>query len=155
MALTERAHSASPARPSISPPMTPGSAYQARFQPSAGRHGVPLVLHGTILPSLLDETLLELELSLAQFDGSRAFSTVVKEAARALHGDLLFCLPASGLMPRCTEIAAVRLFSNGEWMTVFACLEPDRKTIRIEQADERTARLHAFAGAFVELLERF
>lgn len=153
MTLADRASSA--ARPSLSPFAASGSADQPRFQASPARASVPVVLHGTILPSLLDETMLELELSLAQYDGNRDFAGVVKDAARALNGDFLFALPASGLMPRCAEIAAVRLFSNGEWITVFACLEPDLETIRIEAADERTARLHAFAGAFVQLLERF
>ena len=154
MTLTDSAN-ASAARLPMPHLAASGGVSQQPFQPVTAPDAGPMVLQGTILPSLLDETLLELELSLTNFDASRDFASVVRDAARALSGDFLFALPASGLLPRCTDIAAVRLFSNGDWITVFACLEPDGETIRIEQADDSTARLHAFAGAFVHFLERF
>ena len=62
--------------PAGAPGATPPGALvlKNRFEPAAP-------LSGTILPSLLDETLLEAELSLAAYDGVEDFSGAVSVAA--------------------------------------------------------------------------
>lgn len=114
------------------------------------------VHHGTILPSLLDEPLLELELALAGFEPAKtAFTASVTDAARALGGEFLYELPASSLMDNCIRLAVLRIPSESGRVTVFACLEKDGQTIRIEAPDENTHHLQSFTDAFVRLLESF
>lgn len=107
-------------------------------------------------PSLTME-LLELELSLDNFaSGAEGFSAHVRAAAAAIDGALLFELPASGLIADCERIAVLRIpqDANSAMSTVFACLEKDGTTIRIERPDETTAGLKNFAEAFVDVLQR-
>ena len=117
--------------------------------------GAPAALTGAD-PHLTME-LLELELSLDGFaTAGEDFIAHVSAAAAAIDGALLFDLPASGLIADCTRIAVLRIPQDGtaEMATVFACLEEDGATIRIEKPDERTADLKNFAEAFVDVLQR-
>lgn len=101
--------------------------------------------------------LLELELSLDGFEpGTGTFADHVRTAAAAIEGALLFELPASGLIADCERIAVMRIPQDDSPLmtTVFACLEDDGTTIRIEKPDERTADLRNFAEAFVDVLQR-
>lgn len=108
-----------------------------------------------------DETLtmelLELELSLDGFTtGAEGFAAHVRAAAAAIDGALLFELPASGLIADCDRIAVLRIPQDGSaaMTTVFACLESDGATIRIEKPNEETTDLKNFAEAFVDVLQR-
>lgn len=101
--------------------------------------------------------LLELELSLDGFtSGPEGFAAHVRAAAAAIDGALLFELPASGLVADCDRIAVLRIPKDGSAVmaTIFACLEADGNTIRIEEPDETTADLKNFAEAFVDVLQR-
>ena len=102
--------------------------------------------------------LLELELSLDGFTaGPDGFAAHVRSAASAIDGAFLFELPASGLMDECDRIAVLRIpQQNGSaaMATIFACLETDGATIRIETPGEKTADLKNFAEAFVDVLQR-
>ncbi|OBZ92979.1 hypothetical protein ADU59_24825 [Pararhizobium polonicum] len=101
--------------------------------------------------------LLELELSLDGFTtGPDGFAAHVRAAAAAIDGAFLFELPASGLLDDCDRIAVLRIPREGSaaMATIFACLETDGATIRIETPDEKTADLKNFAEAFVDVLQR-
>ncbi|WP_440983496.1 hypothetical protein [Shinella sumterensis] len=101
--------------------------------------------------------LLELELSLDGFSGDAdAFADAVRTAASQLDGDFLFELPASGLADDCQRIAALRVpkGENGALEVVFALLDADASSIRVENPDEKTAGLKRFADAFIGVLER-
>ncbi|CAN7495099.1 hypothetical protein LJR235_003337 [Pararhizobium sp. LjRoot235] len=113
----------------------------------------------TVPPSdaSLTMELLELELSLDGFTtGAEGFAAHVRAAAAAIDGALLFELPASGLIADCDRIAVLRIPQDGTaaTTTVFACLESDGTTIRIEKPNEETADLKNFAEAFVDVLQR-
>jgi hypothetical protein len=101
--------------------------------------------------------MLELELSL---EGTApvgdSFAARVRAAAADLNGAMLFELPASGLIENCQRIAALRIPLDGGAgaETVFACLEADGTTIRIEKPDEKTAGLASFAQSFVDVFQR-
>ncbi|WEZ84110.1 hypothetical protein P6U16_05290 [Rhizobium sp. 32-5/1] len=124
----------------------------------------PTIVEATIAqPSLttaepgLPMELIELELSLDGFSaGAAGFSKHVRSAAEGVKGAFLFELPASGLIADCERIAVLRIpEGTGSTMaTIFACLESDGTTIRIERPDETTAGLKNFADAFVDVLER-
>ncbi|ASY68030.1 hypothetical protein AB395_0000613 [Sinorhizobium fredii CCBAU 45436] len=101
--------------------------------------------------------LLELELSLDRFSGNGDdFSAFVRTVADDIGGELLFDLPASGLVDNCQTIAALRHGqTDGQTPTIlFVCLDADGSTVRVEQPSERTAGLVSFAEAFVGVLER-
>lgn len=101
--------------------------------------------------------LLELELSLDGFSGDGAsFAEAVRAAAGRFGGDLLFELPASGLAEDCLRIAALRVpkGADGALEIVFALLDAEGATIRVENPDERTKDLKRFADAFVDVLVR-
>lgn len=102
--------------------------------------------------------LVGLELSLDGFSpGNGDFAGHVRHTVAAFDGALLFDLPASGLLPDCQRIAVLRVphgDASGRMATVFACLEADGRTIRIEQPSEATADLKDFAEAFVDVLQR-
>ncbi|TCQ28993.1 hypothetical protein [Rhizobium sp. PP-CC-3G-465] len=101
--------------------------------------------------------MLELELSL---DGTAPdgddFSDRVRAAAADLKGAFLFDLPASGLVDNCERIAVLRIprDSGTGSETIFACLEADGTSIRIEKPNERTMGLASFAQAFVDVFQR-
>ncbi|SER99665.1 hypothetical protein SAMN03159406_01936 [Rhizobium sp. NFR03] len=101
--------------------------------------------------------MLELELSLDGMapDGD-GFSDRVRAAAADLKGAFLFDLPASGLVENCQRIAVLRIpRDNGVGSeTIFACLEADGTSIRIEKPNERTTGLARFAQAFVDVFQR-
>ncbi|WP_282562737.1 hypothetical protein [Sinorhizobium psoraleae] len=100
--------------------------------------------------------LLELELSLDGFSGTKEeFAAFVRTVAADIRGELLFTLPASGLLEDCLTIAAIRYSDAGKMPTIlFVCLGGDGSAIRVEQPSERTADLKSFAEAFVGVLER-
>jgi len=101
--------------------------------------------------------LLELELSLDGFTtGPKGFAAHVGAAAAEIGGAFLFELPASGLIENCDRIAVLRIPREGsvEMATIFACLEADGTTIRIETPNDKTADLKNFAEAFVDVLQR-
>ncbi|UEX82446.1 hypothetical protein K8M09_03930 [Shinella zoogloeoides] len=101
--------------------------------------------------------LLELELSLDGFSGDEAsFAEAVRQAADQVGGDFLFDLPASGLAEDCLRIAALRVpkGENGAPTIVFALLDAEGATIRVENPDETTKDLKRFADAFVDVLQR-
>lgn len=130
-------------------------AAPSRLMASGRAEVQPRLSNGMATQSLLDEPMLELELALAHFERLRPFVEVVTEAASSAGGEFLFDLPASGLLPDCSRLAAVRLPSGTGAVTVLACLDLDGETIRVEAPDERTRHLSEFADAFVDVLQRF
>ncbi|OJF98907.1 hypothetical protein [Pararhizobium antarcticum] len=128
--------------------------------PSATQAGTQA---GTAQPAIttaepgLPMELIELELSLDGFTaGAAGFSAHMRAAVAGIGGAFLFELPASGLIANCDRIAVLRLREGGgsAMTTIFACLERDGATIRIERPSEATAGLANFADAFVDVLER-
>lgn len=104
----------------------------------------------------LPVTLLELELSLAAFDGDEeSFGRTVRVAAQAAGGEVLFELPASGLLPDCHKIAVLHVPQEADQgkRIVLAVLDTD-KTIRLEEPGDATAGLVRLAEAFVDVLKR-
>lgn len=115
--------------------------------PSIAPNGLPLHI-------LSDEPILELELALMAFNPARqTFLAAVCEAARVVNGTCLFELPAQGLMDNCERVAAVHLSTSDGPLTVFACLETDGESIRLERAGERHGKLTRFARSFLSLLQ--
>lgn len=118
-------------------------------------HAAPATLEGSELEFTME--MLELELSL---DGTAPdgddFSDRVRAAAADLKGAFLFDLPASGLVENCARIAVLRIprDSGTGSETIFACLEADGTSIRIEKPNERTMGLASFAQAFVDVFQR-
>ncbi|WFU48370.1 hypothetical protein [Sinorhizobium terangae] len=114
----------------------------------------------TLLPqpgdAAIPMALLELELSLDGFSGSKdEFAAFVRTVAADIGGELLFTLPASGLIEDCLTIAAIRYSDAGKAPTIlFVCLGGDGTEIRVEQPGAQTADLKSFAEAFVGVLER-
>ncbi|MBB4184891.1 hypothetical protein GGE07_001520 [Sinorhizobium terangae] len=114
----------------------------------------------TLLPqpgdAAIPMALLELELSLDGFSGTKdEFSAFVRTVAADIGGELLFTLPASGLIEDCLTIAAIRYSDAGKAPTIlFVCLGGDGTEIRVEQPGAQTADLKSFAEAFVGVLER-
>lgn len=121
---------------------------------SARRFDPATPLDGAILPSLVEETLLEMELALAAYDGREDFVTAVSRAAREAGGAFLFELPASDMLPGSRRVGVVSLPASDGWLTAFACVEADGQSIRIEQPDERSEPLHRFAQSFIGVLGR-
>lgn len=105
---------------------------------------------------MLPMELLELELSLEGYAGGDAgFCEAVRKAAENSGGELLFDLPAAGLIEDCRRIAVLRIPDDAEGMrVVLALLDRDGTEIRMQAPDEDTAHLVRFADAFIELLER-
>ncbi len=105
---------------------------------------------------LLTLEAVEIELSLDGFKGgTEHFDAAVREAARAVNGDFLFSLPASGLAEDCLAISALHVPDGADGMKLmFACLSEDASAIRIEEPNDGTADLARFAGAFVDVLQR-
>lgn len=112
--------------------------------PPAGEAAIPMAL-------------LELELSLDRFSGNKEdFVGFAHKVADDIGAELLFILPAPGLVDDCATIAAVR-HGQAEDKTpiiLFICLAQDGATLRVEQPSERTAGLRSFAESFVGVLER-
>ncbi|MEZ2222191.1 hypothetical protein [Rhizobium sp. RCC_161_2] len=100
--------------------------------------------------------LLELELSLDGFSGGEAgFCEAVRTAARAVGGELLFDLPATGLISEYRRLAVLWIPEGGEKMRIiFAALDLDGTEIRVLEPDEETAHLLSFTDAFVDVLQR-
>jgi hypothetical protein len=105
---------------------------------------------------MLPMELLELELSLEGYAGGDAgFCEAVRRAAERSGGELLFDLPAAGLVQDCRRIAVLRIPAGAQEMRVVLALLDDNGTeIRMQAPDEETAPLVRFADAFIELLER-
>lgn len=105
-------------------------------------------------PSLPME-LVELELSLEGYAGGDAgFCEAVRQAAGRSGGELLFDLPAAGLIEDCRRIAVLRIPDGENMRVVLALLDHNGTEIRMQAPDEETAHLVRFADAFIELLER-
>ena len=105
---------------------------------------------------MLPMELVELELSLEGYAGGDAgFCEAVRLTAGRSGGELLFDLPAGGLIEDCRRIAVLRIPDDGhEMRVVLALLDTNGTEIRMQAPDEETAHLMRFADAFVELLER-
>ncbi|PDT02118.1 hypothetical protein [Rhizobium chutanense] len=104
---------------------------------------------------VLPMELLELELSLEGYAGGDAgFCEAVRRAANRSGGELLFDLPAGGLIEDCRRIAVLRIPDGSEMRVVLALLDHSGTEIRMQAPDEDTAHLMRFAEAFVEVLER-
>jgi hypothetical protein len=100
----------------------------------------------------------ELELALDTAQANRnGFSEAVRDATRSIGGDFLFALPAAGLAQDCQKVAAVRLPASGDAPSglAFVLLSEDGTRLSVRTPDERTSGLARFAGAFIEVLERF
>ncbi|MBX5152608.1 hypothetical protein HJB77_00685 [Rhizobium lentis] len=105
-------------------------------------------------PSLPME-LVELELSLEGYAGGDAgFCESVRQAAGRSGGELLFDLPAAGLIEDCRRIAVLRIPDGENMRVVLALLDHNGTEIRMQAPDEETAHLVRFADAFIEVLER-
>lgn len=100
--------------------------------------------------------LLELELSLDGFSGNKEdFTGFVRTVADSAGGEFLFALPASELIEDCLSIAVLRLGEqDSEPSILFACLDEQGATIRIEHPGDDTRDLERFAESFVGVLER-
>ncbi|NEJ33447.1 hypothetical protein GR205_36685, partial [Rhizobium leguminosarum] len=105
---------------------------------------------------MLPMELVELELSLEGYAGGDAgFCEAVRQAASRSGGELLFDLPAGGLIEDCRRIAVLRIPDHGSGTrVVLALLDYAGTEIRIQSPDEETAHLKRFAEAFIEVLER-
>ncbi|OWV76311.1 hypothetical protein ATY77_07060 [Rhizobium sp. R634] len=105
---------------------------------------------------MLPMELVELELSLEGYAGGDAgFCETVRLAAGRSGGELLFDLPAGGLIEDCRRIAVMRIPNGGsEMRVVLALLDANGTEIRMQAPDQETAHLVRFADAFIELLER-
>lgn len=111
-----------------------------------------------ISPNEISLDLIGLELSLEAFNASQDdFSGFVQQTAEDFGGELLFTLPASGLVRDCKTIAVLRLpmGASGDMQTVFACLNDAGTSVRVEEPNERSAGLARFAHAFIDVLEKF
>ncbi|MFB2601056.1 hypothetical protein ACE04B_03175 [Rhizobium phaseoli] len=87
--------------------------------------------------------------------GDAGFCEAVRQAANRAGGELLFDLPAAGLVADCRRIAVLRIPDGGsEMRVVLALLDYAGTEIRMQAPDEDTAHLVRFADAFVALLER-
>ncbi|WP_434712306.1 hypothetical protein NMA58_03220 [Rhizobium sp. YTUHZ045] len=105
-------------------------------------------------PSLPME-LVELELSLEGYAGGDAgFCEAVRQAAGRSGGELLFDLPAAGLIEDCRRIAVLRIPDGENMRVVLALLDHNGTEIRMQAPDEETSHLVRFADAFIEVLER-
>ncbi|KQV68128.1 hypothetical protein [Rhizobium sp. Root1220] len=105
---------------------------------------------------LLPLELLELELSLDSYRGDGDFCEAVRAAAERTGGELLFDLPAEGLIDDCKRLAVLRIPSPGSQIRiVLAVLDHSGTEIRIEAPAPETAHLVRFADAFIKVLERF
>jgi hypothetical protein len=105
---------------------------------------------------LLPMELLELELSLETYDGDADFCDAVRVAALRSGGELLFDLPAEGLLEDCKRIAVLRIPSaSSDMRIVLAILDHNGTDIRMESPTPETAHIVQFADAFIEVLERF
>ncbi|MBX4932193.1 hypothetical protein [Rhizobium bangladeshense] len=99
--------------------------------------------------------LVELELSLEGYAGGDVgFCEAVRQAAGRSGGELLFDLPAAGLIGDCRRIAVLRIPDGENMRVVLALLDQNGTEIRMQAPDEDTAHLVRFADAFVEVLER-
>ncbi|MBX5018027.1 hypothetical protein [Rhizobium lentis] len=104
---------------------------------------------------MLPMELVELELSLEGYAGGDAgFCEAVRQAANRAGGELLFDLPAGGLIEDCRRIAVLRIPDGESMRVVLALLDQNGTEIRMQAPDENTAHLVRFADAFIEVLER-
>lgn len=107
----------------------------------------------TMGPSL---ELVELELALEARDAAQdGFCETVRAAVADLDGEFLFDLPASGLAPNCQRIAVARVPAGRGPILAFVLLSADGATIAVEGPEAASEGLVRFAGAFVDVLERF
>ncbi|MEZ2129275.1 MULTISPECIES: hypothetical protein [unclassified Sinorhizobium] len=105
---------------------------------------------------MLPLELLEMQLSLDGYDeGEAGFREAVQKAAKSADGELLFDLPATGLIENCSRLAVIRI-PDGEEATriVFALLDEESNDIRVQVPNEETEHLVRFANAFVGVLEQ-
>lgn len=104
---------------------------------------------------MLPMELVELELSLEGYAGGDAgFCEAVRQAAGRSGGELLFDLPAAGLIEDCRRIAVLRIPDGESMRVVLALLDHNGTEVRMQAPDEETAHLVRFADAFIEVLER-
>lgn len=97
----------------------------------------------------------ELELSLDPFDvAQKGFAETVSTAVKALGGDYLFTLPATGLAAGYQKIAAVRLPGGDGRRLAFVLLDENGTRMEVRMPDDETSALARFSTAFVELLQR-
>ena len=86
--------------------------------------------------------------------GETRFREAVREAATAAGGELLFDLPAEGLVADRLRIAVARIPDDDEKMrVVLATLDQDGAEIHLQMPDAATAHLVGFAEAFVGLFQ--
>lgn len=88
-------------------------------------------------------------------DNSEAqFREAVRDAATAVGGELLFDLPAVGLVANRRRIAVARIPGDGNTMRmVMATLDQDSPRIHMQMPDARTALLVGFANSFVGVFQ--
>ncbi|MEP3438351.1 MAG: hypothetical protein ABJN75_16465 [Hoeflea sp.] len=99
--------------------------------------------------------LVELELALDLNDVAKhGFCEAVHEAAKAVKGEFLFDLPASGLADNAQRIAVVCLSRDNGGRFGLVLLSADGDQARTIEPDETTADLVQFAKAFVAVLEK-
>jgi len=87
-------------------------------------------------------------------EGEARFREAVRDAAVAAGGELLFDLPADGLVENRRRIAVARIPADGDGMrVVMATLDRHSARIHLQKPDDRTAHLVGFANAFVGVFQ--
>ncbi|WP_337266332.1 hypothetical protein [Oryzifoliimicrobium ureilyticus] len=112
-------------------------------------------------PQKADDTflpleLLELELSLDSYAGeTQNFAEVVRQAAQKTGGEMLFDLPARGLLEDCQRVAVLRIPApKNDKRVVLAMLDESGYHIRIQMPDAKSQQLVRLANAFVDVFEK-
>jgi hypothetical protein len=112
-----------------------------------------------IMPSVVEPILpydtVDLEMwPQTQNAGETRFRDAVREAALVAGGELLFDLPAEGLVADRLRIAVARIPDDDDKMrVVLATLDQDGAEIHLQMPDAATAHLVGFAEAFVGLFQ--
>ncbi|TCL75969.1 hypothetical protein [Rhizobium sp. BK251] len=106
--------------------------------------------------SFLPLEMLELELSLEGYEGGEpGFRETVRKAAEAAGGELLFDLPAAGLMEDCIRLGVLRVPQDADkTRIVLAALDENGGEIRVQLPNDNTAHLVRFADAFVAVIRQ-
>ncbi|WP_420408613.1 hypothetical protein [Hoeflea sp.] len=106
-------------------------------------------------PAALSLELVEIELALDPDDlAEHGFRDTVRDAAESAGAELLFDLPASGLVRNAQRIAVVCLSRDDGGKFGLVVLSPEGDRINVMEPGPETGGLVQFAKAFVGVLEK-